>query len=60
MKVGDTVKDTLTGSTWAITAIRQQGAGPTVWHELTSQAGAHRRVLTGELEERYRRVRGPA
>lgn len=57
MHKGDRVKDTLTGSEWTIIQIWTTDPGGRMkWHMLESDRGARRRILTGELEERYQRV----
>lgn len=54
MKKGDRVRDTLTGSEWTIEAVWRTDPGmKSKWHSLVSDKGAHRRVLTSELEDRY-------
>lgn len=58
MKKGDRVKDTLTGSEWTIEQVWATDPGKRMkWHRIVSDNGATRRILTGELEERYVRIR---
>jgi hypothetical protein len=58
MHKGDRIKDTLTGSEWTIEQVWATDPGNRMrWHRIVSDRGATRRILTGELEERYEIVR---
>lgn len=57
MRKGTRLRDTLTGSLWTIEQVWSTDPGTRMrWHRIVSDKGATRRVLTGELEERYEEV----